>query len=99
MTAATTGSNEIQRVLRAWKQRDAPIKRLGTLLSHDRVPDILVYGPAGTGKTSIVRCSLPPRSRRPAGRCIAAHAPGCGSGHSPGSGVNQAPSTVTCAGT
>lgn len=51
---------DVQRVLNAWKQRDEQIKRLGALLSHDRVPDTLVYGPTTTGKTGIARCAASP---------------------------------------
>lgn len=55
MTSCSTQPAAGLHLVKVYKHRDEPIKKLSSLLSHDRVPDILVYGPSCTGKTSIVR--------------------------------------------
>lgn len=54
-TTAEASAHRLHALLARWPQRAPLISRLEKLLSLPRVPDLLVYGPVCTGKTSVVR--------------------------------------------
>lgn len=54
-TGAGADAARLHALIARWPQRADLISRLDKLLSLPRVPDVLVYGPACTGKTSVVR--------------------------------------------
>ena len=55
MATANSDAARLHALIARWPQRADLISRLDKLLSLPRVPDVLVYGPACTGKTSVVR--------------------------------------------
>lgn len=55
MATANSDAARLYALIARWPQRADLISRLDKLLSLPRVPDLLVYGPACAGKTSVVR--------------------------------------------
>jgi hypothetical protein len=55
MDPSSSSAARLHALIARWPQRADLISRLDKLMSLPRVPDVLVYGPACTGKTSVVR--------------------------------------------
>jgi Cdc6-like AAA superfamily ATPase len=55
MATAASDAARLHALIARWPQRADLISRLDKLLALPRIPDVLVYGPACTGKTSVVR--------------------------------------------